>query len=93
MEVFSQEIIAEKLKEVGPLWTYSEGFLHYQRTYKNFKTAILFLNKIAVLAEELQHHPQIINSYNSLHLQLRTNDFNGITHLDFKMAKAIDALE
>ena len=93
MEVFSQEKIAEQLKEVSSHWTYDEGFLHYQRTYKNFKTAILFLNKIAVLADELEHHPQIINSYNALHLRLRTNDFNGITLLDFKMAKAIDALE
>ncbi len=92
MEVFSQEKIAEHLKEVSPLWNYSEGYLNYQRTFKNFKTAILFLNKIAVLAEELQHHPQIINNYNSLHLQLKTNDLNGITYLDFKMAKAIDAL-
>lgn len=93
MHVFSQEEIVQHLLEVSDSWSYTGVHLVYIQVFKDFKTAILFLNKIAVLAESHRHHPQIINTYNSIELRLRTNDFNGITALDFQMAKAIDKLE
>ena len=92
MEVFSEKKITEQLKNLSKDWSYLEGQLHFHKICSDFKTAILFLNKIAVLAEKQNHHPELKCRYNQLTVTLKTNDLDGITSLDFKMAAAIDAL-
>jgi 4a-hydroxytetrahydrobiopterin dehydratase len=47
------------------------------------------VNKIAIASESLNHHPDWTNSYNNLSVKLTTHDVEGITLLDFKLAKTI----
>ena len=63
---------------------------HY--TFKDFVEAFAFLQKVAVLAEEHNHHPHIINVYNRVTLELTTHDSMSLTDKDYKLAAAIDSL-
>ncbi len=47
---------------------------------------------MGALAEELEHHPEIYNSYNQVSLALMTHDVDGISDRDFELAERIDAL-
>jgi 4a-hydroxytetrahydrobiopterin dehydratase len=59
--------------------------------FKNFVEAFSAMQKIAFLAEKLNHHPTMVNTYNSLQLKLSTHDQgNKISDLDFTLAKEID---
>ena len=40
--------------------------------FKDFKTAWLFMNKVAIEAENIDHHPDWSNSYNKVHIELTT---------------------
>jgi len=64
--------------------------LSKQYTFKNFIEAMEFVNKIAELAEEAKHHPDISISYNKVTLTLTTHDAKGLTEKDVTLAKRID---
>lgn len=60
---------------------------------KDFRAAFDFLNKVADLAEEANHHPDIRNSYNVVEFWLSTHEGGKhITNKDQELAKAIDKL-
>jgi 4a-hydroxytetrahydrobiopterin dehydratase len=65
------------------------------RDYKldDFAAAIAFVNRVAEVAEELNHHPDIlIHGWNRVRLTLSTHSQGGITDSDFALAERIDAL-
>ena len=47
---------------------------------------------IALIAEDMQHHPDWYNVYNNLKIQLNTHDVQGISIKDFYLASAIEHL-
>ncbi len=61
--------------------------------FKNFKDAMVFVNQIAKLAEEEQHHPDISIFYNRVNLELYTHVIGGLSENDFIMAAKIDKLK
>ena len=50
------------------------------------------MNDVAVVAEEINHHPTWTNTYNRLEVILTTHDTGGISKLDFELAKRIDVI-
>ena len=59
----------------------------------NFSEAIKFVNKILPLAEEANHHPDLlIHSYKKVKVILYTHDEDKITDKDYLLAKKIDAI-
>ena len=92
MKAFKESEIQSQLPQI-PNWSYQNGFLERQIQFSSFKKAIAFLNRVATLSEEQQHHPVLTNSYNRLLIQLNTHDVNGISEKDFTLAKAIDRIE
>ena len=92
MIAFKESEIQSQLPQI-PNWSYQNGFLERQIQFSSFTTAIAFLNRVATLSEEQQHHPVLTNSYNRLLIQLNTHDVNGISEKDFTLAKAIDRIE
>jgi 4a-hydroxytetrahydrobiopterin dehydratase len=49
-----------------------------------------FINRVAEKAEELEHHPDMCISYNSVVCMLTTHEKGGLTEADFKMANRIE---
>jgi 4a-hydroxytetrahydrobiopterin dehydratase len=74
-------------------WKKENGKLIKLFKFKDFKEAIQFINSVGVIAEALNHHPKIINIYNSVEIQLWTHDQNSITDLDYNLAREIDQIK
>ncbi len=52
--------------------------------------AIGFINRIAMVAEVMNHHPEIRMVYNKVDITLSTHDAGGVTKLDLELAQKID---
>ncbi|MBS2025247.1 MAG: 4a-hydroxytetrahydrobiopterin dehydratase [Deltaproteobacteria bacterium] len=65
------------------------------RTWKHatFPQALAFIQKVGVLAEEQDHHPDIDLRYVKVTVRTWSHDAGGITQRDVKLARAIDAFE
>lgn len=73
-------------------WTYRETTIHREFKFKTFVEAFSFMTAIALEAEKLDHHPDWSNVYNKVSIDLNTHSANGITKLDFDLAKKIDII-
>ena len=89
--LLSEAEIADRLKEI-PQWSREGNAITRTWTFKDFPAALRFINKVGELAESMNHHPDIRNSWATVQLTLTTHDRGGLTHLDFELAKKIDAL-
>lgn len=64
--------------------------LYAKFKFKDFAEAMVFINKIAAIAEKLDHHPTIINTYNTVELYLCTHDAGDVvTEKDWDFAKLV----
>jgi len=59
--------------------------------FKSFSEAWGFMSRVALAAEKLNHHPEWFNVYNRVDILLSTHDCGGLSELDIKLAKRIDA--
>ncbi len=75
-----------------PSWVLQNGEIVQQRTFKDFVTAMAFVNDVAQLAEAAGHHPGIDIRYNRVRLTLVTHDAGGITQNDIELAQKINNL-
>lgn len=91
MPLLTDDQVAEALKQlVG--WDHEGQAVNKTYRLASFPAAIAFINAVAVLAEEANHHPEIHNSYNHVTLHLTTHDAGGLTKKDITLAQRIDAL-
>jgi len=90
MEKLTQPQIEESLAEL-PEWSVNGELLQRTFSFDNFIGAMAFVNRIADLAEEMQHHPDVLIRYNKVTLTLTTHDAGGLTQNDFDFARAIDS--
>lgn len=66
--------------------------LRRQFTFKDFKEAIAFVNKVADIANGEGHHPDIYIFYNKVQLELFTHAVGGLSENDFIMAAKINKI-
>ncbi len=62
-------------------------------TFNDFGEAMVFVNRVAEMAEENNHHPDIDIRWNKVHLVLTSHDSGGLTQRDIEMGKRISAGE
>lgn len=62
-------------------------------SFDTFVTALAFCAKIAVHAELLNHHPELLIQGNKVKVTLHTHDIKGLSRLDFELAERIDNLK
>ncbi len=75
------------------MWKTVEGKLYKKFTFKDFKEAFAFLNQVALVAEELDHHPTIHNTYNNVELWLSTHSAGDVvTEKDRNFVERLDAV-
>ena len=72
-----------------PEWKLESGKLVRDWSFKDFVEAMVFVNRIAALAEQAGHHPDIDIRYNKVNLALSSHDAGGITKRDFSLAAEI----
>tara|TARA_B100001057_G_scaffold77507_2_gene72423 strand:- start:36929 stop:37159 length:231 start_codon:yes stop_codon:yes gene_type:complete len=73
------------------MWIESDNKLKREFKFKDFNEAISFINRIAVVSEKYNHHPEIYNVYNKVIISLCTHDQGSvITDKDYDLAKKID---
>ena len=89
-EKLSQEDIDARLAEL-PDWTQNGDALQRTFSFEDFLGAMAFVGRIADLAEEHEHHPDIMIRYNKVTLTLSTHDAGGLTARDFDLARELDA--
>lgn len=75
-----------------PLWQVQNGELNRTFTFKDFKSAMAFVNNVADQAELAGHHPDIDIRYNKVRIALVTHDAGGISARDVNLASLIDRL-
>ncbi|QJW94553.1 4a-hydroxytetrahydrobiopterin dehydratase [Frigoriglobus tundricola] len=91
---FTSEQIAAHLPAV-PEWTLADDGKLIRRKYKfkDFVTAMAFLQRVAVLAEEEDHHPDLhLTGYRNVAIELSTHAIGGLSANDFIVAAKIDKL-
>lgn len=91
MPVLNASEIQQKLTLL-PGWTLTQGEIVRNATFKNFMAAMTFVDRVAALAEQAGHHPDIDIRYNKVRLALVSHDAGGITEKDFQMAGEIEGL-
>lgn len=77
-----------------PEWTLvaePEG-IRRRFTFADFSAAFGFMTRVALLAEQADHHPEWFNVYNRVDITLTTHDAGGLSRRDIDLAKAIEAL-
>jgi 4a-hydroxytetrahydrobiopterin dehydratase len=70
----------------------SQGALERTFELPSFRDAIAFVGRVADLAEEANHHPDIAISYKKVTLRWTTHSAGGLTDLDYELASRTDAL-
>jgi 4a-hydroxytetrahydrobiopterin dehydratase len=65
-----------------------------EKTFKfpNFLRTMAFTNAVAYLAEQRDHHPELLLQYGSCSVRFNTHDVAGISNTDFECAALVDAL-
>ncbi|MCR9257668.1 MAG: 4a-hydroxytetrahydrobiopterin dehydratase [Alphaproteobacteria bacterium] len=61
-------------------------------TFKNFSEAWGFMSRVALKAEQMDHHPEWFNVYRTVEVTLSTHDVGGLSELDIELAKFCDSL-
>ena len=75
------------------MWQQENNTLYKKFTFKNFSEAFGFMSRVALLAEQANHHPLWTNVYNHVEIWLSTHDAgNIVTDKDRSLAAAIDQL-
>jgi 4a-hydroxytetrahydrobiopterin dehydratase len=91
MELLTDDQITAELAE-SPGWTLEDGQITRTVQRKDFKESIIFVGAVAFLAEEANHHPDILIRWNKVTLTLSTHSAGGLTAADFSMARRISGL-
>ena len=89
MRILEQQEISPLLAE-HPEWTGGAEHLTREFTATDFPAAIAVVDKVAVIAEELNHHPDIDVRWRTLRFRLSTHSAGGVTRLDLELARRIE---
>ncbi len=88
----AETAVRSRLTAELPAWRLEGG--HLERVYRTsgWRSSLLCANAIGHLAEAAWHHPDLVVSFRTVTVRLMTHDSNGITDLDFALAKKIEDL-
>lgn len=91
MRPYSPEELEELLHEL-PDWLSTDFAIHRSYEFPSFAAAMKFVNEVAGLAENHNHHPDIEIRFREVSLSLWTHTVSGVTKRDLELAKAISEL-
>ena len=89
MAKLSKSEVSERLKKLRG-WRLDVDTIKKEYQFPSFPKAIKFINKVAEISEEADHHPDIVISFRKVILSLSTHDEGGITQKDFRLAERLE---
>lgn len=93
-ELLEDDDLTTALKKC-PEWDYEKKAITRTIEFEEFTEAIDFVNDLAEIAEEAQHHPDITikhTKHTKITLRLTTHDAGGVTDSDIELAQRVDNL-
>jgi len=90
-ERLADEEIQDAMVDV-PEWQLDDNEIEREIEFGDFDQAMEFVNQVAEIARELDHHPEICIHYNKVELEVSTHKVGGLTEKDFELAKEIDKI-
>jgi 4a-hydroxytetrahydrobiopterin dehydratase len=91
MAALNEQEARERLARLAS-WQIEGGELVKTFSFKDFRQALGFVNRVGEAAETAGHHPDIDIRYNRVRLSLVTHDAGGLTEKDFALAAQADRL-
>ncbi len=85
--------LAELQKELDGGWrVLKDHHLEKEFSFKDFRQALSFTNKVGELAERVGHHPDIYLAWGKVKITIWTHKIDGLTESDFVLAAKIEGL-
>ena len=75
-----------------PGWSLTDGKLHRELKFADFNEAFGFMARSALVAEQMNHHPEWFNVYRTVRVDLSTHDLGGVSTWDIELARVFDRL-
>ena len=83
-----------ELRLRGTAWRREGDAIVRERRFADFAAALRYVNDVGALAEEANHHPDLLlHGWNRVRLTLTTHADGGLTEADVALARRIDALD
>lgn len=92
MKKLTTSEVKEQLDIKLSSWKLESHQLVREFKFKDFIEAFGFMTKVALVAQQTNHHPEWYNVYNKVKICLTTHDAGGITEKDVELALEIDKL-
>jgi len=73
-------------------WTVVDGRLHRELTFADFAEAFAFMTRVALIAQQLEHHPDWSNSWNRVVVDITSHQRGGITGRCVELAERVNQL-
>ncbi len=95
IDPYTPDIAEEMMKELSKDWMLVDDahLLVREFRFKDFAQAMIFANKVAVIAEEENHHPEMAISWGNVSIELTTHAISGLSENDFIMAAKISEIK
>jgi 4a-hydroxytetrahydrobiopterin dehydratase len=91
MKLLTPDQVQDKMRHL-PYWQIIGQAIRREYSFDNFAAAMTFVNRVAELAEEADHHPDIDIRYNKVSLVLSTHSDGGLTKKDIDLAQQIEEI-
>jgi 4a-hydroxytetrahydrobiopterin dehydratase len=92
MPLLSDEEVEQRLAGVSG-WEREGDAIKKAFKGDDFKSSVDFVNRVTPVAEEMNHHPDLEISWNTVTVTITTHSEGGLTENDFELASKIDALD
>jgi 4a-hydroxytetrahydrobiopterin dehydratase len=91
-ELLSDEAVQQQMATL-PTWRVEGRELVKEFCFPSYLAGIDFVQHAAVLAEKMNHHPDLIVGWRKVTVRLTTHSAGGLTKLDFELAGQVTSLE
>lgn len=88
---YSDEEVKEKLKAFTG-WSYADNALSKTYGFGDYGKVMEFVNKVAMIAQSKQHHPDMLVKFGTVTVSTSTHDESGITDKDFDLIRTTEQL-
>jgi 4a-hydroxytetrahydrobiopterin dehydratase len=89
-ELLSPDVIEQRLSTLHGDWAGDTKQLRRSIEFADFPTAVEFVNRLAPICEELDHHPDLALRWRWVDVVLSTHSAGGVTELDLTLAGHVD---